>query len=84
MTRENLATKWLRRIGILEGPNFIGVGPESVGRVRQQAAILRGGLVVPHRLQVVGPHALSERALGRDPKTTLVAIEDLEPGSQDR
>ena len=84
MTRENLATKSQQFVGILGRPNFIGVGPESVARVRQHAAILRGGLVVPNRLQIAGLRALSEPAPKRDPKTGLVAIDQLEPGSQDR
>ena len=35
----------LELAGIYEGPNFIGVGPDSVRRVRQFASILRGDLL---------------------------------------
>ena len=43
--RPTLHASALEPPGIYEGPDFIGLGPDSVRRVRQYAAILRGDLL---------------------------------------
>lgn len=46
--RPSLPANALDPPGIFEGSEFVGLGPDSVRRVRQYASVLRGGLITSY------------------------------------